>query len=384
MLGRFAREVQALVESLPLISFLVRLCTVFSVRWSLTPWLQREHPKALQHSLLRVLSIADRENLDVKQLIESLAYEHWGAHRHRLLRLARRIPENKDWLAALERYPGMVGNHALTALRVGKRSNTMDATWQELLKNERPVDASSLRLTRSRWMYWPFLVLLFIVVGSYAFYSPRGVFRQLNRSFPDVTLPWSFQTLAMALEFLTDHLGTLVVVSVVVVVLGVVPSLRMCMVQWLAMCVPWRRRAQESNQLLRHLSVLHSEERPLAESLSVLHSNYVDTRSRNRLAAMFRETTANENGWQCFIKHGVMSQDEVNAVEHASNASVRSWILGHLATTRRESLYFRGMIGGMLAQPILTLVFGGMVLWISLALMGLLNELVYSLAEVER
>jgi hypothetical protein len=38
----------------------------------------------------------------------------------------------------------------------------------------------------------------------------------------------------------------------------------------------------------------------------------------------------------------------------------------------------------MLTQPVLTLVFGGMVLWISLAMMGLLNELVYSLAEVER
>jgi type II secretory pathway component PulF len=384
MLRRFAREVHALGESLPLISFLVRLCTVFSVRWSLTPWLQREHPKAVQHSLLRVLAIADREQLDVKQLIESLAYEHWGAQRHRLLRLARCIPENTDWLAALEKYPGMIGNYALTALRVGARSNTMDATWQELLKNERPVDASSLRLTRNRWMYWPFLALLFIVVGSYAFYSPRGVFRQLNRSFPDVTLPWSFQTLAMALEFLTDHLGSLVVVGVIVVVLSAVPSLRMRIVQWLAMCVPWRRRAQESNQLLRHLSVLHSQERPLAESLSVLQNSHVDARSRNRLAAMHLEATANENGWQCLYKHGIMSQDEVNAVEQAANASVQSWILGHLATKRRESLYFRGLIGGMLTQPILTLVFGGMVLWISLALMGMLNELVYSLAEVER
>jgi type II secretory pathway component PulF len=384
MLRRFAREVHALGESLPLISFLVRLCTVFSVRWSLTPWLQREHPKAVQHSLLRVLAIADREQLDVKQLIESLAYEHWGAQRHRLLRLARCIPENTDWLAALEKYPGMIGNYALTALRVGARSNTMDATWQELLKNERPVDASSLRLTRNRWMYWPFLALLFIVVGSYAFYSPRGVFRQLNRSFPDVTLPWSFQTLAMALEFLTDHLGSLVVVGVIVVVLSAVPSLRMRIVQWLAMCVPWRRRAQESNQLLRHLSVLHSQERPLAESLSVLQNSHVDARSRNRLAAMHREATANEDGWQCLYKHGIMSQDEVNVVEQAANASVRSWILGHLATKRRESLYFRGLIGGMLTQPILTLVFGGMVLWISLALMGMLNELVYSLAEVER
>jgi hypothetical protein len=38
----------------------------------------------------------------------------------------------------------------------------------------------------------------------------------------------------------------------------------------------------------------------------------------------------------------------------------------------------------MLTQPVLTLVFGGLVLWISMALMGMLNELVYSLAEVER
>jgi hypothetical protein len=99
---------------------------------------------------------------------------------------------------------------------------------------------------------------------------------------------------------------------------------------------------------------------------------------------MFRETTVTENGWQCLYKHGIMSQDEVNAVEQAANASVQSWILSHLGTKRRESLYFRGLIGGMLTQPVLTLVFGGMVLWISLAMMGLLNELVYSLAEVER
>jgi type II secretory pathway component PulF len=378
MLGRFAREVQALGESLPLISFLVRLGTVFSVRWSLTPWLQREHPKAVQHSLLRALSIADREHLDVKQVIESLAYEHWGAHRHRLLRLARCIPVNNDWLAALERYPGMVGSHALTALRVGKRSNTMDVTWQELLKNERPVDASSLRLTRSRWMYWPFLAMLAVVIG----FNIRVLERET--SLINASSHSSFQTLAMALEFLTDHLGTLIVVGVIVVVLSAVPSLRMCIVQWLAMCVPWRRQALESNQLLRHLSVLHSEERPLAESLSVLQGNHVDARSRNRLAAMFRETTVTENGWQCLYKHGIMSQDEVNAVEQAANASVQSWILSHLATKRRESLYFRGLIGGMLTQPVLTLVFGGMVLWISLAMMGLLNELVYSLAEVER
>lgn len=380
MLGRFAREIQALGESLPLISFLVRLCTVFSVRWSLTPWLQREHPKAVQHSLLRALAIADRENLDVKQVIESLAYEHWGAHRHRLLRLARCIPENNDWLAALERYPGMVGNHALTALRVGKRSNTMDITWQELLKNERPVDNSSLRLTRDRWMYWPFLALLAVVVGFYI----RAIARAIAREFVNSSSHWSFQTLFAALEFLTDHLGTLVIVGVIVVVLSAVPSLRMWIVQCLAICIPWRRQAQESNQLLRHLSVLHSEERPLAESLSVLQGNHVDARSKNRLAVMCRETTANENGWQCLYKYGIMSQDEVNAVERAANASVRSWILGHLATKRRESLYFRGLIGSMLTQPVLTLVFGGMVLWIALAMMGMLNELVYSLAEVER
>lgn len=376
MLGCFAREVQACGESLPLISFLVRLCTVFSVRWSLTPWLQREHPKAVQHSLLRVLAIADREHLDVKQVIESLAYEHWGAHRHRLLRLARCIPESNDWLAALEMNPGMVGKHALTALRVGKRSNTMDVTWQELLKNERPVDSSSLRLTRDRWMYWPFLALLAVVVG----FNIRAIARELVNS----SSHWSFQTLVAVLEFLTVHLGTLVVVGVIVVVLSAVPSLRMCIVQWLAMCVPWRRQAQESNQLLRHLSVLHSHERPLAESLNVLLSSHADARSRNRLAAMHRETTADENGWQCLSKHGIMSQDEVNAVEQAANASVQSWILGHLATKRRESLYFRGLIGGMLTQPVLTLVFGGLVLWISMALMGMLNELVYSLAEVER
>jgi len=376
MLGRFAREVQTLGESLPLISFLVRLCTVFSVRWSLTPWLQREHPTAVQHSLLRVLAIADREHLDVKQVIESLAYEHWGAHRHRLLRLARCIPESNDWLAALEMNPGMVGKHALTALRVGKRSNTMDVTWQELLKNERPVDSSSLRLTRDRWMYWPFLALLAVVVG----FNIRAIARELVNS----SSHWSFQTLVAALEFLTVHLGTLVVVGVIVVVLSAVPSLRMCIVQRLAMCVPWRRQAQESNQLLRHLSVLHSHERPLAESLNVLLSSHADARSRNRLAAMHRETTADENGWQCLSKHGIMSQDEVNAVEQAANASVQSWILGHLATKRRESLYFRGLIGGMLTQPVLTLVFGGLVLWISMALMGMLNELVYSLAEVER
>ena len=378
MLRRFAREGQALAESIPLFSVLIRVWYVFDARWSLTPWLQRENPKAIQRSLLQVLSIIDQQHLESKPILESLAYEHWGMQRHRLLRLVRSIPENDDWLAALEKHQGLVNDHILTALRVGKQTNAMDVTWKELLLNERPIDASSLRLTRNRWLYWPFLALLLLVIGT----NIRLLGQDL--SLGDASPPWAFQMLVFALDVLSDHIVAIFAVSVVACVLGAVPSFREWIVQCVAVCLPWRRRAQESTSLLRHLSILHADERSLAESLNVLQCCHINSNAKNRLAAIHRDVTNERSDWQSLVKRGILNSDEAIAIERAASVSVRSWILAHLATKRRESLYFRGLIGSLLTQPILTIVFGVLVLWISLAMMGLLNELVYSLAKGER
>ncbi len=110
--------------------------------WRVSTWWPSDSRTAMQRSLLRLLSVAHAERLEVTPLVANLAEEHRGTYRRRLRRLALRLADGTPLVDALEQTPEVLRDETVLAIRFANQTGTLEATYRHLVKHH---DASSIR-----------------------------------------------------------------------------------------------------------------------------------------------------------------------------------------------------------------------------------------------
>ena len=134
--------------------------------WRTATWWPGETRSAQQRSLLRILSVAHGERLELTPLVENLADEHRGSYRRSLRRLARRLSSGTPVVEALELTPDVLSDSAVLAIRFGAQTGTLSSTYQQLLE-ARPLDLSPQQASfRHLVFYW--IVPIAVLFGVFA------------------------------------------------------------------------------------------------------------------------------------------------------------------------------------------------------------------------
>lgn len=338
-----------------------------------------EDPRAVRHSLVRLIAVADRNSLDMHRAVELFAQEHWGLNRWRLQGLLQSLKREKSIIQALEKNPSCLGDSAMTALRLGDATGTRQAAWDELTDWERPIHSEAAKLWRNSKAYWTTVALVLTLVSLYFVIRVRPIFRSMMREFAFDSFEESF---------LTREIDT--------IIFGTLVGLPLLAFLWIA----WRGATWHPRSWLRRFTVQGRGERAAMKaglgrllamnldsgisakiSIELLARLHTDVRIRKQLSLASESISKGADEWQSLVNVKLLHPMERDAIATTSKPAVQAWTLRHLALRRRENLHFVALRRNMWVQPIVTLLFGSFVLAIAYFVFSTLSQMIYLMAE---
>jgi len=338
-----------------------------------------EDPRAVRHSLIRLLAVADRNSLDAHRAVELFAQEHWGLHRWRLQGLLHTLKREKSLIQSLENNPSCLGDSAMTTLRLGEATGTRQAAWNELTDWERPIHTEAAKLWRNSKAYWTTVALVLMLVSLYFVFRVSPIFRSMMEEFAFDSFEESF----LIREVETIILGTLV-------------GLPLLAFSWLAWCgatwhpQSWLRRftvrgiserAAMKAGLGRLLAMNLDSGISAKTSIELLANLHTDVRMRKRLSLASESILNGTDEWQSLVNAKLLHPVERDAIATTSKPAVQAWTLRHFALRRREKLHFAALRRNLWIQPIVTLLFGSFVLAIAYYVFSTLSQMIFLMAE---
>ncbi len=343
-------------------------------RWYLSSWWPCESIESMQYSLLSLLAVAHAERLDPKPLIVGLASEHRGRYRRLLTYLARRL-EGCTLVQALEKTPDALSDDVVLAIRFGVQSGTLSPTYAQLVETQKPKDDVLRAAQRNAKGYGAFLAAIIVLFLSFFF----PTFHRMTDEF-GLRPSSSYRWLQSTWDGVNNHL-ILVCTSILATA-------------WLF----WSSRSQRffrrhfadrlsrpnslarSAQLLRMLSIAVEAGRPLAGSLSTLAKYHFDPSLRRRLLLARNEVEQGGTVWSSLVDAKLLSPKELQAINSTNNNRVQSWMLCRMASSKLESVEQNVLVRSALVQPMATLFFAVIVLWVCFSLFSFLTNLLVSLS----
>ncbi len=345
--------------------------------WYISTWFG-DSLATQQRSLLRILSIAHQERLELAPLIRCLAEEHRGRYRWLLNRLARRLDSGAALVDALEQSPDALDDDAVLALRFGNQSGTTQAAFAMLLSREDPTNVSPIRVTHM-WAYWSVLAFTIVFMLSIMMVIIAPTFKKMFEEF-GLNLPAPLQTLIFIYGFFVNYAPLWILLALVAIGLFWSSAVRRFFRRSVAPMFMRPVAQMRKAELLRLLSVGVESGRPLAGSLSTLARYHFDSRVRQRLLFARNEIEQGVESWQGLKEAEFLTQHQAAAVGTAPTNEIRAWILRRLASSMQVESRQRTSIGLALMQPVAVLAFGGIVLFVFVSFFSVLIALITSLA----
>ena len=331
-----------------------------------------------QRSLLRMLSVAHRERLEMGPLIHCLADEHRGRYRWRLRRLARLLESGTPLVEALEQTPDALDDDTVLALRFGSQTGALASTFEMLLPDHE-LNSVSKKAERRFFSYW---MVLGVTIGIMLIFLMAIIAPTYVRMFDEfgLQLPVSFRVLQTICDLLANY--AVLWILCFVLVLGIVFSsaARRFFRRQIAPMVVFPLAQQRTAELLRLLALGIESGRPVNGALSTLARYHFDGRVRQRLLYARNEIEQGVEAWQCLADAHLISPQQSLAISTAPSNEIRAWTLRRLAATSKEIAERRTTIGLALLQPLVLLVFGAIVFFVFVSFFSVLIAMILSLA----
>lgn len=337
---------------------------------------------SVQFSLLRLLSVTHTERLDLAPLVAHLANEHRGASRRRLRQLADRLNSGTPLVAALEQTPDALNDEDVLTLRFASQSGLVSAALEALVEQ---AAAESRRVSfriRQAVVYFSCVFLVVALVTCFLMLFVAPTYQSLADDFG-----WDLEENVAGLVALVNCLGMMARyfpfgILLLLVLLGLLWVLK-----------PFRlfRRAIASRlvepvaqlrsaHLLRMLSLATDAGRPLPGSLSTLARYHFDRNVRAGLLYARNEVEQGAEAWTSLSTARLLTEKEATALAESPTTRTRTWLMRRLAGWKEEQVRHRSDVWSSLVHPAIVLLFGAFVLWVALAFMGFLSELIFLLA----
>ncbi len=331
-----------------------------------------------QRSLLRLLAVAHREQLETAPLVHYLADEHRGRYRWRLRRLAKHLDAGTPLIEALEQTPDALNDDTVLALRFGTQSGALQSTCESLLP-ENPISSDLDKSHTHAWAYW---VILSISIGLMLLFLMTFIAPTFKVMFNEfgLQLPTPLKVL-IAICDLVGHYAALWVFALIV----------LCGLLWSSAARRFFRRTiaplvmqplalKRTAELLKLLALSVDAGRPMTGALSTLARYHFDGRVRQRLLFARNEIEQGVESWNCLADANILTPQQAHSLASAPSNQIRAWTLRKLATAKLNTAQRRLSIGLAIAQPIVVLIFAAIVLFIFISFFSVLTLMITSLS----
>lgn len=350
-------------------------------RWSISPWWNSDS-RENQSSLLRILSIAHQERLELAPLVACLASEHRGRYRYELYRLSKRLGSGTPLIAALEQTPLALNEDAVLSLRFASQTGTLSETYQQLLDNGSPRTTQTVLQWHDAKTYWFVLAVVLLLLLAFQAIFLVPTLKKMSEEF-NVQLPPSFLSLVKACDLLSSVGGPIFCLVFIAGTLSwswrVRRFARLRIASFFSPQVTLARCAH----LLKLLSTTVLAGRPLPSALSTLARYHFDRRIRQRLLFARNEVEQGEDVWKSLVQARVLSSKEAMALQSSPTASVRAWALGSMAEGKNQTAEYQTARRIELVKPLIVLFFAALVLWMSYAYFSVLTSFIFALDSVQ-
>lgn len=346
--------------------------------WLSTPWWPADTLASKQRSLTRMLAAAATERLEVAPLAACLSQEHRGRFRRRLRRLAQRLAAGMSLADALEQTPGALSDEQALAVRFGDQSGTLPATLAHLLESRSQMTALIAWRLRQLSFYLTLVLTVFVLILSFLLIKIVPSFAAIFDDF-DLELPRPMILLIYVSRVAVDYWYV-----ILLVLLGLAwlvrseRSRRFFRRHVLSRFLPPIARLRAAD-LLDLLSVTVSAGRPLSGALSTLARYHFDTFVRGKLLFVRNEVEQGADAWNSMATARLLTPAEARALESSPSGESRAWSMRELAQVKRSHVARRIELYVSILQPVLILLLGGLVLFVAVACLSPLFNLVSGL-----
>jgi general secretion pathway protein F len=341
-------------------------------------WLPWERLQVQQRSLLALLDGLHRERLDPAPWVGAFAEEHRGTYRQRLRSLADRLSKGGPLVESLEQTPDALSEDMVIALRLGSQSGTVSDTYSMLLEHSVGTSLPAEIDWRSLRAYWMVLGVFIFGLLSFFGYVIAPNFRELSEN-----MEWELSTLSLVsgswLERVVWIGGWLLFLGVASIVLGWSSRVRRWIRDVVMPKLGWTAESTSLAPTLRMLAVNVKEGRPIIGSLSTLAKYHHNHRLRQRLLLARNEIEQGMDGWESLHVSGILSIDQCRALQQCGDTPSQAWLMQKFAESHEIKLQNGRVTRAVVAQPLVVLAFGSLVLWFAYSVFGTLYGLAQSL-----
>lgn len=344
-----------------------------------TPWWPADTLASKQRSLLRVLSVATAERLELAPLVGSLAEEHRGRYRRRLKRLAQRLAAATALPEALEQTPGALSDEQVLAVRFAIQSGTLCESLRSLVKRgEQPSNQIGHRM-RQIGFYGTLVSAFFLLVLSFMMIKIIPSFRAIFDDF-ELSLP-RLSELLIRISVAAVNYWYAIVLALIFAVWLVRSEIsrrffrRRVLSRMLPTVVQLR-----SADLLSLLAVAHQAGRPLPGAISTLARYHYDSLIRHKLLFVRNEVEQGAELSSSLAAAGLLSPAESRALASSTSTDTTVWTLRCLADWKQTRVARRFDTYVDFLLPAVVLFMASIVLFTAMATLLPLFELTMSLS----
>lgn len=351
--------------------------------WRVSPWWPSDSHNALQGSLLRLLSVAHSERLEVMPLIANLAAEHRGGYRRRLHRLANRLADGTPLVDALEQTPDVLRDETVLAIRFASQTGTLNSTYAFLVDSDHSASNRVVATLRQMFFSTIAVVVIFCCLLSFlmVFITPtlENILEESGTDTRASTL-WPFRTLVDCSNFVANYWPLWLLAAVIIAFLYLSAWSRRCFRRVIA--TRWVRSAAEGRSagLLHLLAFAVEAGRPLPAALSTLARYHFDRNVRQNLLFARNEVEQGADFWSSLAEARLLTRQEADAIANSSCRRSRAWAMRRLADWKIDELTRSVESRIALLRPLITLVLAGFVLLVCSAMFGFLTHLIQATA----
>ncbi|TWU24933.1 type IV pilin biogenesis protein [Novipirellula galeiformis] len=310
-------------------------------RWKTTPWWPSDTPDACQQSLLRLLSVAISERLDVALMVQNFACEQRGRFRRRLQRMAKRLAEGMSLIDALEQTPDVLRDDTVLAIRFATQNGTLPKTLRRLAlesddsRGRRQTYLRQLLVYLSLLAFVSTLVLAMLLFNTFPML--QKVAEETNLSGAPQSLPASFvllQSFGTVLGNASPWIALVFVLAIVVIKTPLAGMIRRSFRRRFPISIAADRNAE----LLILLADNADAGRSLSSGLSTLARYHFDSRMRHRLLLVRNEVEQGADAWDSMAAADLITEREAKAIASLDSASSIAWTLRRLGLWKADRL----------------------------------------------
>lgn len=351
----------------------------FGAAWKNSTLLFGDKLSLSQYHTLLLIESAYRGDVNATELFTAYSQEYRGYYRRTLNTFANRLKTGVPLIDALEQTPDVLPPSSVVAIRHGLATGSLSQTFQVLTKESivrREAANTDGGFIRNYWL----VVCLVLLVGM-TFIS-AGILPSLLKMLQEFGMgPTAIMaSYSSFTNFLIPSLPWILLAIVLLSITGLMAQLRAYLRRNLLPLVTPTKDLLSTATILRLISLQVHHPDSLRTSLTILAKYHNRKSIRLKLLLARNECELGMNFWQSLLAANLLTPAESKLLQSEPEPASQAWILNKLADLRDHRADVISDRFVVFMTPVLTLLWGGTVLWTALVVFHFIYALVNSLS----